>query len=48
MIGTTLKTRSISYKADLLASVGKILFGEQNDGIQPGITPVIDQVFPMS
>ena len=48
IIGTTLKSRSIDYKAALLSQLGKTIFGANNDAIQPGITPVLDKVFPMS
>ena len=33
LIGTTLKSRTIEYKADLLAQLGKTLFGEKHDAI---------------
>lgn len=48
LIGTTLKSRTIDYKAALLAQLSKTIFGANNDAIQPGITPVLDKVFPMS
>lgn len=48
IIGTTLKTRTLEYKADLLAKLGKTIFGENNDAIQPNITPVLDKVYPMT
>jgi NADPH:quinone reductase-like Zn-dependent oxidoreductase len=48
LIGTTLKSRTIEYKAKLLKELGTTLFGEKHDALQPGITPVLDKVFPMS
>ena len=47
LVATTLKSRSVTYKADLIAKVGQILFPAEG-GQNFEAKPVIDRTFNMS